>query len=110
MIARTAIRPEWLAARYGLRLSVARAVVREHSLRQWWRHRGLAIPTTALWLAGLADAFGLVALPPQWRGLVMPAALLLLGLHLWLAQRAARVTILAEAERLARDPIARRRE
>lgn len=82
MITRTAIRPEWLAARYGLRLPVARALVRDHGLRQWWRFGWLAVPTGALWLAGLADTLGLLALPPRWRGLVMPAALLLLGLHL----------------------------
>lgn len=110
MITRTAIRPEWLAARYGLRLPVARAVVRDHSLRQWRRYGWLAPPTAALWLTSVAGDFGWVTLPRGWGGLMVVAALALLGLHLWLAQRAARMTILVEAERLARDPIARRRE
>lgn len=94
--------PVWLAARYHLRLPVARALVRDHYGRQWRRYAWLAVPTVALWLLGIADGLGMLAVPRPWNGLVMPAALLLLGLHLWLARRAARVAIAAEAARLAR--------
>lgn len=110
MITRTTIRPEWLAARYGVRLLVARTLIHEHVMRHWRRFAPLAVIAGGLWLADLAEAFALVALPGWLHVLLWPAAVLLVGLQLWLAQRAARDPILAGAARLARDPMTRRRD
>lgn len=50
---------------------------------------------------------GLIAMPHNVRSVLWAAALLVIGLHLWLAQRAARVAILGEVKRLARESTVR---
>lgn len=93
--------PAWLAATYQLPLPLTRTLVRDHALRQWRRFWPLALLAGALLLAVLGSSVGVIALPPNVRSVLWPAALLVIGLHLWLAQRAARAAILYEVKRLA---------
>ncbi|AND70404.1 hypothetical protein ATSB10_29500 [Dyella thiooxydans] len=102
--------PAWLAATYRLRLPVARALIRDHLARQCRRFWLLAFVAGTLWLVDITAAFRLLAMPGMLRGLLLPCALLALGFHVWLVQRAARGAILAEAARLTQDPVARKGE
>jgi len=99
--------PAWLAASYRLPLPLTRALVRDHASRQWRRLWPLALLTGGLLLLVFGSRVGLIAMPHNVRSVLWAAALLVIGLHLWLAQRAARVAILGEVKRLARESTVR---
>ncbi|HEU4670282.1 MAG TPA: hypothetical protein VFR91_06220 [Dyella sp.] len=93
--------PAWLAATYRLPLPLTRTLVRDHALRQWRRLWPLALLTGVLLLIELSVCAGIVTAVPFVQGALWPAVLIVMALHLWLAQRAARTSILDEVKRLA---------
>ncbi|OZB59959.1 MAG: hypothetical protein B7X33_02465 [Lysobacterales bacterium 13-68-4] len=98
------IRPEWLAARYHLPLPLARSLIRDrvghHAKRLGW----MALITVALVLVQIMAAYRAITLSKSLRLLLWPASLLVIVLHLYLAQRAARPEILLEAAQLGDHP------
>lgn len=89
-------RPEWLAARYHLPLQLARSLILDrvghHAKRLGW----MALITGALVLVQIMAEYRAITLSTSLRLLLWPATLLVIGLHLYLAQRAARPEILQQ--------------
>lgn len=92
------LQPGQLMRSHGLGYVESDRLIRHHTRIEAHRYRWSgAIGLSAL-VARLLCALDGASLPPAWGNLLMGCAALGVGLHLWLAQRAARPRILEEAD------------
>jgi hypothetical protein len=91
------LRPGQLMRSHGLGYVASERLIRHHTLLEARRYAWIGMLGLAALAARLACAFAEVALPAAWGSVLMGCAMLCVGLHLLLAQRAARPRILQEA-------------
>lgn len=95
------LQPGQLMRSHGLGYAESDRLIRHHTWVEARRYHGIGTLGLAALVARLLCAFAGASLPAAWGSLLTGCAALCVGLHLWLAQRAARPRILEEADAIA---------